>query len=1052
MFLQSMRMDRFGGCHDVQLDGFSDSIQVIYGPAGAGKRTILQFLRAMLLGFDRTTRERYLPAHSRGFGGAITLGTDQGMQTVSRYDDGSIDGRLTVEHGDGRVIGHRHLETLLSGVTTEQFDHLFAVDFSTRPHVDCLVANLEAAGILLSEGRESSELSEMQRKLDQYQHEFQSLPTSSYTVESLHRRRKEITEEVTALEARLASAQYDEDRQRLLEQRQSIDRQLSEARARLKDLEATLYRLRARRDELRRGTAIRAETSQHTPVPDEVDRQIERWRKLAIEVADRKRKLQAEKEHHDIGVERTANPRRSLSALEKKIQHLETRLSAFGGVGEQPLWHELRTELQLALTEMRRELYALCGELGHWESASELTSQASELQQLTRCEEEFQRAIEILQAKRPAHRGDVSHRHEKWCRCAAHPTEQPAEIVHAESGSTAQLDAEIARIEKEHVQLRERINTWDSQLVDLNRRLAQVRAEDGHHLRQQLEARRAERGRVERDIRYAEQRQILAETIAELQLKMRAFDGPVALSSVVSVASRYLCELSGGALRQLEFDSQNRVAVFDQASRRFTWQQLDESGRDHTYLSILLASQASLAANGYHVPLVLREAFSNLDSRDVPAAVEILQEVAGHRQVLVLTRHRHVADEFKNLLLPVQSISEWSVTESYNDLPVRYDHVESVSRPHWNLDRLATHDEYCLSDESPVEDAPSVASADAAHFRRIGVRTVGQLLDLSPEETAIEMRSVGITVEQVQSWQAQARLMCRVPHLRAYDARILVACDVTDPEQLRSISPHRLREIVQRFASSRNGQSLLLSGTEFELSRVEDWIRTDGNGSDLEDDSLIDYSYRRSGVRRQRSASNDRSSGRTRGGERRVARSLRSRPEPVDPEAELEQDSTTQSKRRVVKMPESDQLHFYLNSSDPVVDAPSIGPRTAQRLKAIGIHSVHDLLQADHHELADRLGQKRINEDTVLRWQQQTTLAIRIPQLRGHDAQILVALGITTPEQLAEMDPNKLWSDVEPFVLTNQGKRIIRNGRRPDLQEVADWITWASSARSLQAA
>jgi hypothetical protein len=72
--------------------------------------------------------------------------------------------------------------------------------------------------------------------------------------------------------------------------------------------------------------------------------------------------------------------------------------------------------------------------------------------------------------------------------------------------------------------------------------------------------------------------------------------------------------------------------------------------------------------------------------------------------------------------------------------------------------------------------------------------------------------------------------------------------------------------------------------------------------------------------------------------------------------------------------------------------------------------------------------------------------------LRGHDAQLLVACGITEPEDLATMQPQSLFDIIGPFADTKEGMKIIRNGKKPDLAEITDWITWAADNRSLQAA
>ena len=85
----------------------------------------------------------------------------------------------------------------------------------------------------------------------------------------------------------------------------------------------------------------------------------------------------------------------------------------------------------------------------------------------------------------------------------------------------------------------------------------------------------------------------------------------------------------------------------------------------------------------------------------------------------------------------------------------------------------------------------------------------------------------------------------------------------------------------------------------------------------------------------------------------------------------------------------------------------------------------------------------------MAQWQRQTQLVCRIPNLRGHDAQILVACGVRAPDQLAEADPAELLSRVQRLVRTPEGKRILRNSPAPDLEEVTAWVRWAQKARQL---
>ena len=145
-------------------------------------------------------------------------------------------------------------------------------------------------------------------------------------------------------------------------------------------------------------------------------------------------------------------------------------------------------------------------------------------------------------------------------------------------------------------------------------------------------------------------------------------------------------------------------------------------------------------------------------------------------------------------------------------------------------------------------------------------------------------------------------------------------------------------------------------------------------------------------------------------------------------------------------------LRFFLNRSDDVEAAPSIGPKTAQRLGKVGVFTVDDLLIADSVDVSGRLNNRRISAETIVSWQAQARLVCTVPELRGHDAQILVACGVTEAEQLAGKRPVDLFAVVGPFADTSEGERIIRNGRKPDLEEVTDWIRYAQQARSLKAA
>ena len=135
-----------------------------------------------------------------------------------------------------------------------------------------------------------------------------------------------------------------------------------------------------------------------------------------------------------------------------------------------------------------------------------------------------------------------------------------------------------------------------------------------------------------------------------------------------------------------------------------------------------------------------------------------------------------------------------------------------------------------------------------------------------------------------------------------------------------------------------------------------------------------------------------------------------------------------------------------------MVDAPSIGPKMAERLHEIDIYTISNLLDADPANVAAQLDDRRISQDTVEQWQLQSQLVCRIPNLRGHDAQILVACGVEDPVTLSSLDAATFLQKVTKFVDSKDGQRVIRNNKKPDLAEVTAWIEWSESARQLRAA
>lgn len=132
----------------------------------------------------------------------------------------------------------------------------------------------------------------------------------------------------------------------------------------------------------------------------------------------------------------------------------------------------------------------------------------------------------------------------------------------------------------------------------------------------------------------------------------------------------------------------------------------------------------------------------------------------------------------------------------------------------------------------------------------------------------------------------------------------------------------------------------------------------------------------------------------------------------------------------------------------PVVDAPSIGPKTASRLEKVEIFTIGDLLNADPEATAQALNVRYIKTDTLLDWQDQTRLMVEAPGLRVLDSQILVGAGIRNAADLAKASATKVLKAATSFLDTPQGARVLWGGdNNVDKTEVETWIDLAKAAR-----
>ncbi|MGI9479077.1 MAG: DUF4332 domain-containing protein [Hyphomicrobiaceae bacterium] len=139
---------------------------------------------------------------------------------------------------------------------------------------------------------------------------------------------------------------------------------------------------------------------------------------------------------------------------------------------------------------------------------------------------------------------------------------------------------------------------------------------------------------------------------------------------------------------------------------------------------------------------------------------------------------------------------------------------------------------------------------------------------------------------------------------------------------------------------------------------------------------------------------------------------------------------------------------FYLEESDDIEAAPSIGPKTAARFEAIGLYTVSDLLNADPQATADELKTRHITPRTIIEWQHQARLVCTLPGIRGGHAQLLVGAGLLSVDAIAETDPGEAMAAILRFAQTSAGQSVLRDGRPPDLEKIHTWVKNAQDVRS----
>lgn len=1042
MKITQAKIDAVDGFRPTEIGPLSGGLNVVYSPRETGKTTLAALIAETLFGVRDDGVWRESAGQFREPFGAVEVASELGRYRLRRQQTPEGRDRFTIAALDGHQVNSETISKLLGSASPEVIAQVF---FAAND-------NRVASRALLSDP-----VAREYQRLGGGQQRHVSTETTGRQREDLLHRRDEVAREI---ELRLADRRrvsgelevqlttIDGELAKLEERRAQVTKSLQGVESELASVESSL-RYRAIAEEAERANDQR-ESAEWGPKLDELEQQIEQWRATLSELEQRESEVRSELSviHPDDAEPSLplADQRAGLAVAQRLVEDLESEVArlARSAASDLCVCQDAHPRMNPLVDTLDRQLNRLSELVEQQDMALHVQSLRAEAAHLNRSQDDLREQLDHL----------LSRRQSLWRTTRSRRT-GPAEELAADEELLASGASRRVSLDNRRAELKREL-----ELIGSKQRELESEREATIHRRSELLSEAS--------------LEALQSELADLTARLRTA-GTQRETHSTSVApwraSEWFAKLVDGRFASLRLIQGGRsYAVIEPSGAEHSAESLSPSEQRLAGMSLRLALVAGFTQQGVQLPLVLDEPFAGLDSRQAAILANVLDDFSrlGH-QLLVFTASGDAAQRFKSLgvpLLPLEAIVAAQpvaakVTRRFEveaepapPAPVQLNMAKPLAR------RVETQREYLLDPEDAIERFPVPIADRTAVFARSRIRTVGDLLSADPSAVAEELDRDDVSAELVALWQTHLAFVCFVPGMSFEDASMLTNIGVLSPAELDELNEDELDRRMAKFLRSERGERYSRSGYRWSRERGGDWRRRGERGMRRWRDSDHWRGWerhrgeRRQWIDRSSSSRSSSSSDRNRTLRLRSSESERGERSSRTSSRSSSRRSSERSQRssRSAKAETKQDWRFYLEIESPVVDAPSIGPKTASRLNKVGIQTVNDLIEADAEALAAELENKRITAETIVAWQHQAQLVCRIPQIRGHDAQILVACGFTQPEEVASMKPAELLEFVEPFSESSEGQRILRDGKAPDLAEVSDWINWSRHCRVLGAA